>query len=213
VEPEPLHWTPARVSTVVIFLATAAGWVGAGPLAARWGIAADMDTVVALCALVALTLTGALGWKDVERQTEWGVLLLFGGGLALSEVMVGTGASRYLAELLLALVAQSHPALLLLGMVAFVVLLTEMVSNTASAALLLPVFVPVAAGVGLPPAAVGAVIAIAASCAFMLPVATPPNAIVFATGQVSQATMMRCGAWLNVVSIATITAFAWWVWV
>lgn len=213
VEVEPLAWTPARVWTVVIFVATAAGWVGAVPLASRWGITADMDTVVALCALVALTLTGALGWKDVERHAEWGVLLLFGGGLALSEVMVGTGASRYLAELLLAAVAQAHPALLLLGMVAFVVLLTEMVSNTASAALLLPVFVPVAAGVGLPPAVVGAVIAIAASCAFMLPVATPPNAIVFATGRVSQATMMRCGAWLNLVSVATITAFALWVWI
>lgn len=138
--------------------------------------------------------------------------MLFGGGLALSEVMAATGASGYLAAALLAGFEQASAAVLVLAVVVFVVLLTEIVSNTASAALLLPVFLPVAVAMGLPPVAIGTAIAVAASCAFMLPVATPPNAIVFSTGLVSQGTMMRCGLWLNAVCIATIPAMALWGW-
>jgi sodium-dependent dicarboxylate transporter 2/3/5 len=141
----------------------------------------------------------------MERDTQWGVLLLFGGGLALSEVMTKSGASRFLAEVVLHWVQGAPPLLLLLGIVAFVVFLTELESNTASAALLLPVMLPMADQIGLPAPAVAAAIAISASCAFMLPVATPPNAIVFASEQVPQATMMRCGFVLNLVCIAVIT--------
>ena len=86
--------------------------------------------------------------------------------------------------------------------------LTELVSNTASAALLVPVFVGVAASPGLPPALFAAAIAVSASCAFMLPVAIPPNAIVDATEQVPQASMMRCGLALNLVCIVVVTAAA-----
>jgi sodium-dependent dicarboxylate transporter 2/3/5 len=70
---------------------------------------------------------------------------------------------------------------------------------------------PVAAGMGLPPAVLAVAIGVSASCAFMLPVATPPNAIVFGTGLVPQATMMRCGWWLNLTCIAAITAAFWWM--
>lgn len=208
----PLPWTRERLLTIAIFALTAAGWVAGAPLAAWLGVSADIDTLVALAAIVALVLSGALDWKDIERHAQWGVLLLFGGGLALSEVMAVTGASGYLASGLLAAVAHAPAALVLLGVVAFVVLLIEIVSNTASAALLLPVFLPVALAMGFPPLAIGAAIAVAASCAFMLPVATPPNAIVFATGLVPQSTMMRCGWWLNAVSIVTITAIVLWGW-
>ncbi len=208
----PMEWTRAKVATVVIFLCTVAGWVGSTPLARALGVAADMDTLVALAAIAALTVAGVLRWKDIEQHTQWGVLLLFGGGLALSEVMSVTGSSHFLAQALLDGAREASPAVLLLGMVAFVVLLTELVSNTASAVLLLPVFLPVATAMGLPPVPVAVAIAMAASCAFMLPVATPPNAIVFATGEVPQNTMMRCGLWLNAVAIALITAVAlgWW---
>ena len=102
-------------------------------------------------------------------------------------------------------------AALLLGVVAFVVFLTELVSNTASAALLVPIFMGVALALDVPPPLFAAAIAVSASCAFMLPVATPPNAIVFATEQVPQATMMRCGLVLNAVCILVIAAMAQWV--
>ncbi len=95
-----------------------------------------------------------------------------------------------------------------MGVVAFVVFLTELVSNTAVAALLVPVFLVVGDALGLPGAMLASAIAVAASCAFMLPVATPPNAIVFGTDQVPQATMMRCGLVLNLVCIAVIATVA-----
>ncbi|MDP3412438.1 MAG: SLC13 family permease, partial [Polaromonas sp.] len=176
------------------------------------GIAGDIDTVVALAAIVALTASGVLPWRDLEKQAQWSVLLLFGGGLALSAVMGTTGASNFLAQALLGATAGVPPLLMITGMVAFVVFLTELVSNTASTALLLPVFLPVAAAFGLPPMAMAAAIAVAASCAFMLPVATPPNAIVFATEKVPQATMMRCGLVLNLVCIVSIVAMVMGAW-
>ncbi|MDZ7857730.1 DASS family sodium-coupled anion symporter [Sphaerotilus sp.] len=203
-------WTrPQRVTLVVCGL-TAAGWIGAAPLGRALGITADIDTAVALAAIVALVATGAIGWPDIESRTQWGVLLLFGGGLALSEVMGVSGASRFLADALTNALQGAPTLVVLLGVVAFVVFLTELVSNTASAALLVPIFLGVAGALGLPPPLFAAAIAVSASCAFMLPVATPPNAIVYATEQVPQATMMRCGLVLNAVCIAVIVATATW---
>jgi len=208
---ERFAWTRERILTIAIFGATAAGWVGGAPLASALGLGADIDALVALAAIVALVGTGVLGWQDAERGTQWGVLLLFGGGLALSEVMSQSGASRFLADGMLSVVQGAPGLLLIAGVVAFVVFLTELVSNTASAALLLPILLPVAAGMGLPPATLAVAIGVSASCAFMLPVATPPNAIVYGTGQVPQTLMMRCGWWLNLTCIAVITAAVWWI--
>lgn len=125
VQAEPVGLSRPRVATVVIFAATVAGWIGGNPLGRWLGVTADMDTVVALAAFVALVASGALGWNEIERHTRWGVLVLFGGGIALSEVMGASGASGYLAASVLALAREAHPALLLLAVVAFVVFLTE----------------------------------------------------------------------------------------
>ena len=209
--PHALDWTRGQRITLTVFGFTAAGWMGAAPLGRLLGITADVDSAIALAAIVALVVSGAVGWRDIEARTQWGVLLLFGGGLALSEVMTVSGASRFMAGALTAALQHAPTVLMLLGVVAFVVFLTELVSNTASAALLVPIFMGVAAALGLPPPLFAAAIAVSASCAFMLPVATPPNAIVYATDQVPQATMMRCGLVLNVVCIVAITAAATWV--
>jgi sodium-dependent dicarboxylate transporter 2/3/5 len=204
-------WTREQRITLVVFGFTVAGWIGAAPLGALLGIAAGMDSIIALAAGVALVASGAIGWPDIERRTQWGVLLLFGGGLALSEVMVVSGASGFMANALTGALHGAPTILLLLGVVAFVVFLTELVSNTASAALMVPIFLGVAASQGLPPALFAAAIAVSASCAFMLPVATPPNAIVYATQQVPQSSMMHCGFLLNLICIAVITIFADWI--
>lgn len=209
---ERLTWNWKRRATLVIFAVTAAGWVAGAPIARSLGVQGDVDSIVALAAIVLLVASGAVRWEQVERTTQWSVLLLFGGGLALGQLMDGSGASCFLAQALVEGLEGAPFWLLLVGVVAFVVLLTELVSNTASAALLVPIFVGVAQALGAPPAAMAAAIALAASCAFMLPVATPPNAIVFGTGQITQATMMRCGFWLNLVCIAVIplaVALAW----
>jgi sodium-dependent dicarboxylate transporter 2/3/5 len=100
----------------------------------------------------------------------------------------------------------------MLGVIAFIVVLSELMSNTASAALALPLFMPLAPAVGVSPVAMAAAIALAASCGFMLPVATPPNALVFGTGRVTQGTMMRCGWKLDIVCIMGITVAAQWLW-
>ena len=205
---EPIVWNRERRLTVAIFVLTAAGWVAGAPLARWLGVGGDIDSVVALAAVVALVASGALGWGDIEQRTQWGVLLLFGGGLALSQVMGSSGASRYLADQLVDALQAAPTLVLLLGVVTFVVFLTELVSNTASAALLVPVFIGVAGALGVSPTLLAAAIAIGASCAFMLPVATPPNAIVFGTGDVPAATMMRCGLLLNLVCIGVIVAVA-----
>ena len=205
-------WTRERRLTIGIFILTVTGWVFGEPLG-RWvGIGQDMDTVVALGAIALLSISGVLEWKDVERQTQWGVLLLFGGGLALSQVMSVTGASTFLAQGLMAGVAGAPQWLVVLALVAFVVMLTELVSNTASAALIIPIVMGLAPALGMGADSLAVAVAISASCAFMLPVATPPNAIVFGSGRVPQRAMMRCGLVLNLVVMAVITsAVLWWV--
>ncbi|MGL5120895.1 MAG: SLC13 family permease, partial [Plesiomonas shigelloides] len=95
---------------------------------------------------------------------------------------------------------------------AFIIFLTEFTSNTASAALLVPVIATVAEALGMPSALLTLVIGMGASCAFMLPVATPPNAIVFGTGQIRQSEMVRVGIWLNLLCVGIVTLFAWFVW-
>lgn len=205
---EPLVWTRGRRVTVIVFALTAAGWVFAAPLARALGIGADIDSVVAIAAVVALLGMGAIDWPQFERRSHWDVLLLFGGGLTLGRVMEVSGGSRFLADALVQQLQGASPLLVLLGVVAFVVFLTELVSNTAVAALLVPVFMVVGDALGLPGPLLAGAIAVAASCAFMLPVATPPNAIVYGTGQVPQATMMRCGLALNLVCIGAVAAAA-----
>jgi sodium-dependent dicarboxylate transporter 2/3/5 len=206
---EAVGWTRGRITAVAVFAFAVTGWSAGSVLAPALGIDADFDSAVALAAIVALALTRTVTWRDIERGTHWGVLLLFGGGLALSQTMGSTGASHFLARMLVDWMADAPLILLLLAMVTFVVLLTELVSNTASAALLVPVFIGVGGELGLPPAALAMAVAIAASCAFMLPVATPPNAIAYGTGAVPQAAMMRCGLALNAVAAVTITALVY----
>ncbi len=208
VDSVPLVWNRGRVVTVAVFVLTALGWILATPLATWFGVAGDMDSVVALVALIALMVFGALDWKKFERMAHWDVLLLFGGGLALGRVMEVSGGSRFLADLLVQHLQGAPGLLVLLGVVAFVVFLTELVSNTAVAALLVPVFLVVGDALGLAGPLLACAIAVAASCAFMLPVATPPNAVVFGTGQVAPATMMRCGLVLNIACIGAVTAAA-----
>lgn len=201
-------WTRERRLTVAIFLLTGAGWIFSAPLAQWLGIKADFDTLVAMAAVLALVGSGVLRWEEAERGTQWGILLLFGGGLALGQVLERSGASPWLAAAVMDLVQGAPLALLLLAVLAFVVFLSELASNTAVAALLVPVFLGMAGGLGMPPATLAVAVAAAASCGFMLPVATPPNALAFGTGRVPAPLMMRAGLALNLVCIVTLVGAA-----
>lgn len=171
------------------------------------------DTAIAIAAgLVLFLIPGdrenrmTLTWEDAEDGLPWGVLLLFGGGLSLAAAVSGTGLDEWFGQQVSGL--EVLPVVLILAAVtALVLLLTEITSNTATAATFIPVLGGVAAGIGVDPVTLLIPAALAATCAFMLPVGTPPNAIVFGTGAVKIQEMARGGAVLNVVGVVLVTLF------
>ena len=209
---EPVIWNRGKVITLTIFLLTVSLWIFSKPINAFIGGYAKFDTIIALAAVIMVAVTKVVHWKDIEKTADWGVLLLFGGGICLSNVLKATGTSVFLAHELTQLISNLGLVSVVLIIATFVVVLTEFASNTASAALLIPIFVSVAQVFGLSPVVVSVLIAVAASCAFMLPVATPPNAIVFGTGYIKQTEMMRAGIVLNIVCIGALTAIVMLLW-
>ena len=172
----------------------------------------NFDTVIALCVVIFICISGVATWKEIQERVEWGVLVLFGGGLTLSIVMKDSGASKIMADSIVQFVQTKPLWVLCFVMTAFIIFLTEFTSNTASAALIMPIVISVAQSMNLPPIAFAAIIACGASCAFMLPIATPPNAIVFATGNVKQLDMAKVGLILNLFCIAIIGSMTYFVW-
>ena len=172
----------------------------------------NFDTVIALCVVIFICVSGVASWKEIQERVEWGVLVLFGGGLTLSIVMKDSGASKIMADSIVQFVQIKPLWVLCFVMTAFIIFLTEFTSNTASAALIMPIVISVAQSMNLPPIALAAIIACGASCAFMLPIATPPNAIVFATGNVKQLDMAKVGLILNLFCIAIIGGMTYFVW-
>ncbi|MDO4222404.1 MAG: SLC13 family permease [Acinetobacter sp.] len=176
------------------------------------GKISNFDSVVVMCVVVALIVLGTAKWSQIQERVEWGVLMLFGGGLTLSVVMKDSGASQIMADSIVNVVGQQHWVVIMLALTAFIVFLTEFTSNTASAALLMPIFIAIAQSLGVEPIALAAIIACGASCAFMLPIATPPNAIVFATGYIELKEMAKVGFVLNICSILVIGLLAYFFW-
>ncbi|VEI44245.1 di- and tricarboxylate transporter [Actinobacillus equuli] len=132
--------------------------------------------------------------------------------MTLSAVLGQTGASKIMADGIVALIDGSHFYVIGLIVAAFIIFLTEFTSNTASAALLVPIFISIAQALNMPPLGLALIIGLGASCAFMLPVATPPNAIVFGTGQIKQNEMVKAGFWLNVICIVVIATIGYLFW-
>ena len=203
---EPIEWSKPRLLTIVVFIATALSWIFSKQLGAALDIT-DTDAVIALTAAVAVVSLGLVSWKQVSDNTDWGVLMLFGGGIALSTVLKVSGASLVLGQTVANALAAAPIIVVMIAVSAFIIFLTEFASNTASAALLVPVFAAIAEQMGLPTEVLVLIIGIGASCAFMLPVATPPNAIVFGTGLIKQSEMIRTGVVLNI--IATLIVGLW----
>ena len=197
---------PRRVS-LLIFALTALAWMCGAPLGRALGIE-EMDAWEAIAAVVALVASKVVSWKEIETGTDWGVLFLFGGGLALSAILGSSGASLFMARVLGGAI-ENWPFWLIVGaVVSFVIFLSELSSNTATAALLVPIFYSMAVEFELPAAQLILPLALAASCAFMLPVGTPPNAIIFGSGKVPQRQMMKTGIYLNLIFIVLITALS-----
>lgn len=206
--------------TLVVFSGAAGLWLtrpllaglevaGAHPLAGL------TDAGIAMLAAL-LLFTTPIDWKagrfaldwETARRVPWGILLLFGGGLSLAAAIRANGVAELLGSGVAALQGLSSLALVV-GVVTGIVFLTELTSNTATAATLIPLLAALAPGLGVEPILLIVPAALGASCAFMLPVATPPNAIVFGSGRVGIAEMSRAGFWLNWIGIALITGLTY----
>lgn len=216
---EKIEMNKDRVTTLVIFVIIAFCWVFSNSikpvLSGLLGLEKNIgafDSVVALLAAVAICISGVANWSQIQENTDWGVLMLFGGGLTLSAVLKDSGASKVLADSVVFMIEDGHFYLIGLLVAAFIIFLTEFTSNTASAALLVPIFISIAQSLGMPELGLALIIGLGASCAFMLPVATPPNAIVFGTGEVQQREMVKAGIILNIVCIFVIATVAYLFW-
>lgn len=203
--------TPMERRVALVFALTALAWM-TQPLLSDWlPELAITDTGIAIaCALALHALPAGDGqgsrlmdW-ETTRKLPWGVLLLFGGGLALAGVIQDSGLAEAIAQGLSGL--EGLPVLLIIGAVTLtVIFLTEVTSNTATTAAFLPLLGALALALDLPVEALAVPAAMAASCAFMLPVATPPNAIVFGSGLLRVRQMAAAGLVLNLAGLVVIT--------
>jgi len=188
-----------------VFVAAALGWIFRTQIVDLTGLPLN-DTSVALIAVLVLFAWPlcrernefALDW-DAARDLPWGVLLLFGGGLALAGGFRDTGLADWIGTSVASFEISSW--LLVLVVAAAIIYLTEITSNTASTATFLPILGAVAVGLGLDPRLLTIPVAVGASMAFMMPVATPPNAIVFSYPKMELRDMVKAGFWLNVIAI------------
>lgn len=206
---EDIPWTGTRIATMLLFICTAIAWIFSKKLTEMFGIT-QPDTWVAVVAACLVVVLGTATWKQISENTDWGVLYLFGGGLTLSAILKDSGSSLVLGQTLANAFGDASPLVIIFVVATFIIFLTEFTSNTASAALLVPVFAAIADQMGMPKEILVIVIGIGASCAFMLPVATPPNAIVFGTGHIQQSEMMKVGFVLNIMCIFLVSLFVYW---
>jgi len=174
----------------LVMVLTVTAWVWAGHVL---GLAS-----IALVAVVATFGLRLVSWHDVEQHVNWGVVLMYGGAIAVGKALSVTGAAAWLAGLLIP--GSISPLLLLMGLIGVTLLLTETVSNAAAVAILLPIAIPLGVEAGLDVVSVALAVAIAAGLAFMLPMGTPANALIYSTGHVSLRTMIRRGAAMSVTS-------------
>lgn len=174
------------------------------------------DTAIAIAGVILLFIIPAgeradpaarlLDWPTA-RTIPWDILLLFGGGLSLAAMIKATGLSVWLGEEM-SFITALHPILMTLALVTFVIFFTELTSNTATTAALMPIIAAIAAQTGTDPAALAIPVAMAASCAFMLPMATGPNAVIFGSGEITMKDMAKAGLKLNLLGIILITVIA-----
>ena len=210
-------WRSAERRVLVVFGLTAMAWITRAEPFGGWqtwlGLPAANDASVALLAVVTLFVVRddqgepLIDWAKAS-QIPWGVLLLFGGGICLARAFVASGLSAQVGDALTAVAALPVFAMMLLLALA-VTFLTEATSNTATTALLMPVLAAVALAVEIDPLWLMVPAAMSASCAFMLPVATAPNAVVFGSGELPIRRMVREGFALNLIGALLIATVAW----
>jgi len=205
VEVKTAQWTPGAIGAVALFVCTVIAWVFSAQITRLFELGSSFDAMVGLTITALAPTFGLVTWLKLQEHINWGILLLFGGGLCLSAILKETGTSVWLAQTLLAGLGNAPGWLLIMAGIALMIFLTELASNTGSAAILVPVIYALAQQ--FDPAISYAMVfgvGIAATCAFMLPVATPPNALAYGTGAVRQGQMLHAGLLLNLAAIPLI---------
>ncbi|MEE4330038.1 MAG: SLC13 family permease [Wenzhouxiangella sp.] len=213
----PGPWQRAEIRVALVFAVTAALWITRSAPFGGWQTWLDLpqanDAAVALLAVVALCCIGngdrerpgrLLDW-ETAGAIPWGVLILFAGGITIARAFMETGLSDALAGQL-TILAELPTWVMILSICLGVTFLTEMTSNTATTALLMPVLAATATATGVAPELLMVPAAISASCAFMLPVATAPNAVIYGSGKVSIRRMASEGLVLNLIGAVVITS-------
>lgn len=212
-------WTTGQRITVTVLALAAAGWILREPKTlgavhvpglvqlfpglSDAGIAIAAGLVLFVFPISIRERRFTLDWETAARL-PWGVLILFGGGLALAEAFTSSGLAEWIGKQLEGL--RGAPPVVVIGAVALLfVLLTELTSNTATAAMAMPVMAALAPAVALPPVALMATAALASALGFMLPVGTPPNALAYGTGAITSREMARAGVWMDLMSAVVIT--------
>jgi len=192
---------------IIVFGLTALAWITRSFVLQRIIPTID-DTIIAITGALVLFLIPAgendtvLDWSTA-RKLPWGILLLFGGGLAIAAGFSETGLAAYIGNQI-QYMSGTKFVVILIVVTTTVNFLTEITSNVATASILLPIMASISAALGFHPYGLMISSCLAASCAFMLPVATPPNAIVFSSGYIKIPDMARTGFWMNIISIVVI---------
>lgn len=198
-----------------IFILTAFAWIGRSFILQPLLPAID-DTIIAMCAGILLfTIQGSdkeeslITWDDAVKL-PWGIILLFGGGMALASGFETTGLAAWLGSQMNLLQGLALIVLVVV-IITSVNFITEVTSNLATTAMLLPILAPIAVGLNINPYILMVATTVAASCAFMLPVATPPNAVVFGSGYLKISDMAKSGIWMNIFSIVFLTLMVYYM--
>lgn len=203
--PLPGKRSKSRKALLIIFAITILLWVFDGVLAPMLNISSGFSSLVAVFAILLLFTFKVMTWEQIIASIRWDILLLFGGGLTLGLLVESTGLGVILISGVMA--ASQHVPLIIFLWIVIVgcIIMTEFMSNTASAALILPLLYTLSIEANINPMILVLPATIAASYGFMMPVGTPPNAMVFSTGLVPQRDMIRAGLGLNIIFSVILT--------
>jgi len=205
----------AEKRVLAVFSLTVIAWILVNPINAWVGERILNNTNVAMSGGLLMFLVPVkwkqgefiLHWKSTTKL-PWGILILFGGGLSLANGLDQAGIIGDIANWVSSSVT-TNALILMLGLVALSLFLTEIMSNVALVTVLLPVIFEIAKGTGTDPLLLTIPVTLAASCAFMMPISTPPNAIVYSSGHISVRQMMKAGIWMNLIAIVIIVLLSW----
>ena len=209
----PLTKDEIKISFIFGFAVIA--WITSRLVRETFGIGIEDAGVAIIVSIILFMVPSSNKKNDLMQwnkttQLPWGLLILFGGGLSLAAQVSGTGLGIWIGQGL-TILKTVHPLMLIFAIATLIIFLTEMTSNVATTSTFLPVIGALAVAIGAIPVALTIPVCLAASCAFMLPVATPPNAIVYGSGKFTIATMMKAGFALNIVGIFVVSLFSYYL--